>query len=231
MTAFARRLLLSLACAALSTVAPSCGSSGESSGGGESDGGETEGATGSSSGGSSSAGNGGSGTGDAAMSSGGGPSSDAGTPDAATADGTDGASSPDAPAAVTQTVSSWLGTNVAADLPRVDVAYQLAPFDTPAAQLDANGYPVAGASGESSTDIGFVLPSGTYKISYVGTGTLNVSGIGKLGGAWQSAGGEQRNTVVITRAATSGPSRRVRRPRTTRTRGLPSSRRSPQGGS
>jgi hypothetical protein len=96
------------------------------------------------------------------------------------------------------TVSSWLGTNIAADLSRVDVAYQLAPFDTPTARLDANGYPVAGASGKSSTDIGFVLPTGTYKISFVGMGTLAVSGIGQLGGAWQTVNGEQRNTVKIT---------------------------------
>ena len=96
------------------------------------------------------------------------------------------------------TVSSWLGTNVAADLPRVDVTYQLNPFDTPAAQKDANGYPVAGASGTSATDIGFVLPSGTYKISYKGGGSLAVSGIGKLAGPWTTAAGEQRNTVVIT---------------------------------
>ncbi len=96
-----------------------------------------------------------------------------------------------------QSVSSWLGTNIAADLPRVDITYQLTPFDTAAAQLDANGYPIAGATGKSSTDIGFVLPTGTYNISYQGTGTLAVSGIGKLGGAWQSVNGEQRNTVQI----------------------------------
>jgi hypothetical protein len=96
------------------------------------------------------------------------------------------------------TVSSWLGTNVDGDLPRVDVAYQLSPFDTPASQLDANGYPVAGASGKSSTDIGFVLPSGTYKIQYRGAGALTVSGIGQLGGTWQSVSGEQRNTLQIT---------------------------------
>ena len=84
----------------------------------------------------------------------------------------DGASPADAAAPVTPTVSSWLGTNIAADLPRVDVAYQLTPFNTAAAQLDANGYPVAGASGTSSTDIGFVLPTGTYKISFQGTGSL-----------------------------------------------------------
>src|SRR5262249_34691992 len=48
------------------------------------------------------------------------------------------------------------------------------------------------------TDIGFVLPSGTYNISYQGGGTLSVSGIGKLGGAWTTVAGEQRNTLVIT---------------------------------
>jgi hypothetical protein len=88
----------------------------------------------------------------------------------------------DSPTSVTPTVSSWLGTNIAADLPRVDITYQLKPFDTPAAQLDANGYPVTGASGKSTTDLGFVLPTGMYKISYRGTGTLAVSGIGQLGG-------------------------------------------------
>ncbi|MGO9834440.1 MAG: hypothetical protein ACLP1X_09510 [Polyangiaceae bacterium] len=110
----------------------------------------------------------------------------------------DSAAAGDASTTVVQTVSSWLGTNIAADLPRVDITYQLNPFDTAAAQLDANGYPVAGASGTSQTDIGFVLTTGTYNISYVGTGTLAVSGIGKLGGAWQSVNGEQRNTVQIT---------------------------------
>jgi hypothetical protein len=99
---------------------------------------------------------------------------------------------------VTPTASSWLGTNIAADLSRVDVAYQLQPFDTATNQKDANGYPVAGASGKSSTDIGFVLPSGTYKIAYQGTGTLTVSGIGALGGAWTQANGEQENTLKVT---------------------------------
>jgi hypothetical protein len=97
-----------------------------------------------------------------------------------------------------QTVSSWLGTNINADLPRVDITYQLTPFDTPAAQLDANGYPVAGASGKSSTDIGFVLPTGTYDISYKGSGTLTVTGIGSLTGPWTTANGEQRSAVAIT---------------------------------
>jgi hypothetical protein len=99
---------------------------------------------------------------------------------------------------VVPTVSTWLGTNVNADLPRVDVTYQLNPFDTPAAQKDGSGYPVAGVAGQSSTDIGFVLPSGTYKISYKGGATLTVSGIGKLTGPWTQAGGEQRSTLQIT---------------------------------
>ncbi len=99
---------------------------------------------------------------------------------------------------VVPTASSWLGTNVAADLPRVDVAYQLAAFDTPADQKDPDGYPIAGASGTSATDIGFILPSGTYKIAFTGTGTLAVSGIGKLGPTWTTANGEQRNTLDIT---------------------------------
>ncbi|HEU5479303.1 MAG TPA: hypothetical protein VFU90_05690, partial [Candidatus Tumulicola sp.] len=118
--------------------------------------------------------------------------------DFATGDASSGADGGDGGVPSKATVSSWLGTNVAADLPRVDVTYQLTPFDTPSAQLDANGYPIAGASGTSSTDIGFVLPSGTYNIEYTGAGALTVSGIGRLGGAWQSAGGEQRNTLAIT---------------------------------
>ena len=65
-------------------------------------------------------------------------------------------------------------------------------------QKDVNGYPQAGVSGVSNTDIGFVLPTGTYKISYKGTGTVAVSGIGKLTGAWQSVAGEQRAELAIT---------------------------------
>jgi hypothetical protein len=99
---------------------------------------------------------------------------------------------------VTPTASSWLGTNVNADLPFADVTYLLTGFNTPAAQLDMNGYPVAGASGVSSTDIGFQLPSGTYNISFVGTGKLAVSGIGALVGTWQTVSGEQRAQVKIT---------------------------------
>ncbi len=91
-----------------------------------------------------------------------------------------------------------MGTNINADLPFTDVTRMLTGFNTAAAQLDANLYPVAGASGTSQTDIGFILPSGTYKISFVGTGKLTVSGIGTIGGAWQTVSGEQRNTVTIT---------------------------------
>ena len=98
----------------------------------------------------------------------------------------------------TPTASSWVGTNVNADLPYADVTYLMSGFDTPAAQLDASGYPVAGASGNSQTDLGFQLPSGTYDISYVGTGAVTVSGIGALAGAWQTVSGEQRNQVTIT---------------------------------
>ena len=112
--------------------------------------------------------------------------------DSSPPDGGDGGVNPN------PTISSWVGTNVSADLPRVDITYQLQPFDTPAAQKDASGYPVAGASGKSSTDIGFVLASGTYKISYKGSGTLAVSGIGKLVGSWQSANGEQQASVQVT---------------------------------
>ena len=56
------------------------------------------------------------------------------------------------------TISSWLGTNVNVDLPRVDITYALSPFTAPSASgdggvsaLDSNGYPVAGVSGTSST--------------------------------------------------------------------------------
>ncbi|HEX4516798.1 MAG TPA: hypothetical protein VH054_24790, partial [Polyangiaceae bacterium] len=118
---------------------------------------------------------------------------DGGNGDATTPDGTTGDGAP-----VTPTASSWVGTNVAADLSRVDVAYQLSPFDTPTNQKDANGYPVAGVNGKSSTDIGFILPTGTYKIAYQGTGKLDVSGIGKLGATWTQANGEQENTLAIT---------------------------------
>lgn len=99
---------------------------------------------------------------------------------------------------VIPTASSWLGVNVAGDLPWADITHQLSPFDTAAAQRDAAGYPVAGASGASQTDMGFVLPTGTYNISYKGTGTLAVSGIASVDGPWQAVGDEQRATLSIT---------------------------------
>jgi hypothetical protein len=100
---------------------------------------------------------------------------------------------------VTPTVSSWMGINADADLPWSDVATQLAAFTlSNGGKADANGYPVAGASGTSSTDMGFLLPSGTYAISFTGTGTLTVGGIGKLAGTWTTSGGVQSNTVTIT---------------------------------
>lgn len=97
------------------------------------------------------------------------------------------------------TASSWLGVNMAGDLPWIDITNQLAPFDTPAGELDAHGYPLPGQSGTSSTDVGFVLPSGMYKISYQGAGTLAVSGIATVvGGAWQTVGDEHRAVLAIT---------------------------------
>jgi len=112
--------------------------------------------------------------------------------DASATDGGE-AGAPHAP-----TASSWVGTNVDADLPYADITYMLNQFNTAAAQLDANGYPVAGASGTSQTDLGFQLPTGVYDISYVGTGTVTVSGIGALMGSWQTVSGEQRAQVKIT---------------------------------
>ncbi len=107
--------------------------------------------------------------------------------------GSDQDSGPIAP-----TASSWMGTNVNADLPFADVTRLMTGFNTAAAQVDANGYPVAGASGTSQTDLGFLLPSGTYNISFVGTGSLTVSGIGATTGAWKTASGEQRNQMKVT---------------------------------
>jgi hypothetical protein len=111
--------------------------------------------------------------------------------------------SPDGPTPpAVPTVSSWLGVTISGDAPFVDITHMTAPFDTPAAQLDESGYPVAGASGTSNADLGFLLRSGAYKISYQGTGTLAVSGIGQLAGAWETVGDEHRNVVNIT--GTSG---------------------------
>jgi hypothetical protein len=129
--------------------------------------------------------------------SGGGPD---GTPpgDASNTDGSSGDAAGDSSGPHAPTASTWVGTNLDADLPYADITYMLSAFDTAAAQLDANGYPVAGASGQSQTDLGFQLPSGTYDISYAGTGTLTVSGIASLVGSWQSVNGEQRAQIKIT---------------------------------
>lgn len=100
---------------------------------------------------------------------------------------------------VTPTISSFLGTNVGADLPRNDITYQMRPFDTAAAQKDAHGYPVAGASGTSSTDLGFVLPTGDYTIRYRGTGTVTVGGlIAKLNAPFAPSGDTMKSTIHIT---------------------------------
>lgn len=124
-------------------------------------------------------------------------SQDASNQDAVTtSDAGDAATSDSGP--ITPTVSSWIGTNIAADLPLADVATLLDPFNTASAQKDTNGYPVAAVSGTSSTDVGFLLPSGTYKIAFKGTGTLAVSGIGKVSGAWTTVAGEQRADLQIT---------------------------------
>ncbi len=93
--------------------------------------------------------------------------------------------------------SSWMGTNISADIPFVDVTNILWPFDLPSNQRDAQGYPLPGISGVSETDVGATLPSGTYKISYRGSGSVQIWGIGSLAGPWQNVNGEQRNLVTI----------------------------------
>jgi hypothetical protein len=190
------RLPRSLSLSLLSALLFACGSSGHSSPTG-------------SDGGGGGAGDGGGG--------GGGGGTDGGRTDARAAhDGSSGGSgdsggTPDTGGGVpdtgpvTPTVSSWLGTNVNADLPFADITYMMKGFspngaaaDAAASMLDANGYPLAGISASSSSDLGFLLPTGTYNLSFKGTGTLTVSGIGKLAGSWQTVSGEQRNTVTIT---------------------------------
>jgi hypothetical protein len=122
-------------------------------------------------------------------------------------DGDPSSPSGDAPAGgdttpvISSPASTWLGMNVSGDLPRADITDQLQPFDTDSAAKDSNGYPIAGASGTSTTDIGFALPSGTYKVSYKGAGTLTIGGdIATMQGTWQTdAGtGEHRGTLAIT---------------------------------
>lgn len=73
------------------------------------------------------------------------------------------------------TASQWLGINVSGDLPWSDITHLLNQFD---GTVDPDGYPTTG--GKSSTDLGFVLPTGTYAIEYTGAGTVTVGGIAKL---------------------------------------------------
>ena len=133
-----------------------------------------------------------------------GAASDAGNVIATSGDGgtsDDGGATPDGSATFvngTPTISSFLGTNVSGDATRVDITYQMFRFDTAAAQKDARGYPIAGASGLSHTDLGFVLATGDYTIRYRGTGTVTVGGIAKLNAAFAPSGDVQRTTVHIT---------------------------------
>lgn len=99
---------------------------------------------------------------------------------------------PDAP--VTPSASQWLGINVSGDLPWSDITHLLNPFS---GTLDADGYPTAG--GTSSTDVGFLLPSGTYSIEYTGGGTVTVGGVGKLDAPFVN--GESTLTVTSTPGA------------------------------
>lgn len=96
------------------------------------------------------------------------------------------------------TISSFLGTNVSGDSPRNDITFQMNPFDTAAASKDAHGYPVAGASGTSQTDLGFQLATGDYTIRYRGTGTVTVGGIAKLNAPFAASGDEMKTMVHIT---------------------------------
>lgn len=140
----------------------------------------------------SSAGSGTSGSGSSSSTSG-----SSGTSSTSSTSGSSGASSSSTGSSGGQTVSNWLGTNVSADLTFVDVSRQLQPFDTAAAQKDANGYPQPGVDGTSSTDIGFVLPSGTYTLVWTGDGSVTVSGIGQMG-AVSSSNGMSTAPVTIT---------------------------------
>lgn len=112
--------------------------------------------------------------------------------DAASSDGAD-VTPPAVP-----TISSYLGTNVSGDLTDVDLVHVLAPFDTPAASKDAHGLPVAGASGKSTTDVGFLLPTGDYTLSYRGDGAVAVSGVGTLSGAFTTTGDVHHAKVHVT---------------------------------
>lgn len=105
------------------------------------------------------------------------------------------------------TASSWLGVNVDSDFPFADLRSELSGFvaDNNGA-LDANGYPVAGVSATSTSDIGETIPTGSYNLSYEGTGTLQVSGIGAQTSPWTFVDGEYRTTVQITGTPQQYPS-------------------------
>jgi hypothetical protein len=122
--------------------------------------------------------------------------SDVTTGDDAATDGTPDDSGSEVTPPAKPTISPFLGTNVSGDLTRVDVTYELAPFDAP--MKDAHGMPAAGTSGKSATDAGFLLPTGDYVISYKGDGKVDVSGIGALAGSWTTSGDLHQATVHIT---------------------------------
>jgi hypothetical protein len=100
--------------------------------------------------------------------------------------------------------ANWIGMNVSGGFVYNDITHQLNGFTATngtaltSTQIDADGYPLAGVSGLSQTDYGYSLLTGDYKISYQGTGTLNVSGVGSLTGQWQNVGGEYRNIAHLT---------------------------------
>ncbi|MEZ4450448.1 MAG: hypothetical protein R3B09_13295 [Nannocystaceae bacterium] len=75
------------------------------------------------------------------------------------------------------TISSYLGTNISADLWSADFARQLKGFD---GMVGADGLPVSGQSGTSLTDVGFLFPTGVYELAWEGDGAVSVGGIGNL---------------------------------------------------
>ena len=92
------------------------------------------------------------------------------------------------------TISAYVGTNVSADLWAADLGYQLAAFS---GTLDATGLPSSGHTGSSTTDAGFLFPSGAYTLVYEGTGAVTVFGIGKVRGAFTTDGTKHEATVDL----------------------------------
>jgi hypothetical protein len=109
--------------------------------------------------------------------------------------------------AAESTSSAWIGVNVDSDFPYADLRSELTGFvpDNNGA-LDTNGYPTAGVSATSNSDIGETIPTGIYNLSYVGTGTLQISGIGTQVSPWTVVNGENRTTVQITGTPQKYPS-------------------------